>query len=334
MPFTVDNRGEPDYAGKVAQVAERLASWTGPVVLLAHVDPDGDALGSTLALKRALDALGKTTYLPMEPPEYLRFLLEEGEICPTLDTLPENALLAVLDVADAPRAWGAPFEGASLLVNLDHHGTNDRFGDLVLIEPGAAATAQIVKDVIDAMPVEWTPALATPCLTGLMTDTGTFRFANTDGAVLKTAGDLIGHGVAYADLADRLQWRSPGYYRMLGEVMRTVEFPLDGKAVVATVAHGVREAVGADEGDSDDFVGLIRYAEGTWVAALLKQKEDAVKISVRTRGAVSAQAICLELGGGGHVAAAGAKVDGPDVAEARAKLLDAIRREFDRTGLG
>lgn len=333
MSFTFDNRGETDYAGKVAEVAERLASWTGPIVLLAHVDPDGDALGSTLALKRALDALGKSTVLPMEPPGYLRFLVRDGELSGALDRLPDRALLAVLDVADAPRAWGAPFEGAALLLNMDHHGTNDRFGDLVLVEPAAAATAQIVKDVIDALPVAWTPEIATPCLAGIMSDTGTFRFANTDRAVLVSAGDLIAHGVAYADLADRLQWRSPAYFRMLGAVMGTIRFPLSGKVALATVTRSMREDAGAEAGDSDDFVGIIRYAEGTHVAVLLKQTEDAVKISVRTRGAVSAQAICLELGGGGHVAAAGAKLDAPDLDRAEARVLEAVRRELGRNGL-
>ena len=333
MVFTADNRGELDYAAKVREVAERLTAWTGPIVLLAHVDPDGDALGATLALKRALDTLGKSTLLPIEPPAYLGFLAGAGELSPALDELPEGALLAVLDVADAPRAWGAPFEGAELLINVDHHGTNDRFGDLALVEPDAAATAQIVKDLIDAMPVEWTPAIATPCLAGIMSDTGTFRFANTDRDVLVAAGDLIAHGVAYTDLADRLQWRPPAYYRMLGRVMETIEFPLDGRAVLATVTEEIRREAGAEEGDSDDFVGLIRYAEGTHVAVLLKGKEDAVKISIRTRGDVSAQAICLELGGGGHVAAAGAKLNDPDLDAAKAKVLSAIRRELERSGL-
>ena len=89
-PRSVNNAGEADYAGKVRQIAERLRSWQGPIVLVSHVDPDGDALGSSLALKRALERLGKKTILPLEPPRFLRFLAEPGELSPALAALPEN----------------------------------------------------------------------------------------------------------------------------------------------------------------------------------------------------------------------------------------------------
>lgn len=325
-----DNRDDRDYAGKIAEIAERLAAWTGPIVIVAHVDPDGDALGATLALKRALDALGKRTVLPLDAPPYLRFLARDGELSAPLARLPEDALLAVLDVAEISRVAGAPAGGAAYLINVDHHGTNERFGDLALVQPGAAATAQIVKHVIDALPVAWSADIATPCLTGILTDTGNFRFANTDREVLRTAGDLIGEGVDYAALTDRLQWRPPSYYRMLGAVMDTLELPFGGAAVIATVTLAMKERFRESEDDSDDYVGLIRYVEGARVAVLLKQKEDAVKISVRARAPVSAQAICVELGGGGHVAAAGAKLPGADLDAARAKVLAAVGRELDR----
>jgi phosphoesterase RecJ-like protein len=333
MSDTADNRDEADYEGKVRSVARRLASWDGPIVVVAHVDPDGDALGATLALKRALDALGKDAIWPLDPPPYLSFLVREGEAHAPLERLPAGALLAVLDVAERGRIAGAPTEGAAYLVNVDHHGTNDRFGDLALVQPGAAATAQIVKDVIDALPVEWTAAMATPCLTGILTDTGTFRFANTDREVLRTAGDLIALGVDYPALADRLQWRPPSFYRLLGEVMDTLELPFDGRASLASVTLEAKRRVGDGEDDSDDFVGLIRYVEGARVAVLLKEKEDAVKVSVRARAPVSAQAVCLELGGGGHVAAAGAKLVGADLATAREKVLEAVGRELARHDL-
>lgn len=332
MHPSVDNRNERDYPSKVAAIAERLVAWEGPIVIVAHVDPDGDALGSTLTLKRALDAMGKSTILPMDPPAYVRFLVRDGEVAAPLAALPDGALVAVLDVAEASRMAGAPLDGAAFVVNVDHHGTNPRFGDLALVQPGAAATAQIVKDIVDALPVPWTVDLATPCLTGILTDTGTFRFANTDREVLRTAGDLIAVGVDYTELTDRLQLRPPSFYRMLGAVMDTLELPFDGRASLATVTLEMKERFHEGEDDSDDYVGMIRYVEGVQVAALLKQKADAVKVSMRARAPVSAQAICVELGGGGHVAAAGAKLAGSDLSAARSRVLEAIGRELSRHG--
>lgn len=333
MSRAADNRNDADYPGKIRAIADRLASWDGPIVLIAHVDPDGDALGSTLALKRALTALGKDAVLPMDPPPYLRFLVREGDLSAPLDTLPDGALLAVLDVSDVARAEGAPTDGAAFVINVDHHGTNDRFGDLHLVQPGAAATAQIVKDLIDALPVAWSADIATPCLTGILTDTGTFRYANTDREVLRTAGDLIAEGVDYTELTDRLQWRPASFYRMLGAVMDTLDLPYGGLASVAAVTQEMKARFGEAEDDSDDYVGLIRYVDGVKVAVLLKEKEDAVKVSVRARAPVSAQAICVELGGGGHVAAAGAKLTGADLESARAQVGEALGRELARHGL-
>lgn len=320
----------PDLA---TAIAERLSSWSGPIVLIAHADPDGDALGSTLALKRALDALGKRTLLPLEAPPYLDFLVEPGELSPALDALPAETMLVVLDVADPERAWGAPREGASATINIDHHGTNPGFGDLSWVDADRAATASMVQEVVDALPTSWTPAIATPCLTGILTDTGSFRYASTTPEVLRGAADLIAHGVDYPTLADRLQWRSRGYFRLLGEVMRTVEFPFDGHAVLAVLSEATRRASGDPDADSDDFVSLIRYAEGSSVAVLLKERDGAVKISARTRPPASARRICEELGGGGHVAAAGAKLEPASLPEARERVLQAIDRELQHSGL-
>ena len=332
MISPVDNRGDSDYAGKISQIAEKLSNWRGPVVIVSHVDPDGDALGSSLALKRALEVLGnEQVLLPLEPPRFLDFLPTAGELSEPLEKLPEGTLLTVLDVADEARAEGSPLTGADFVINVDHHGTNSRFGDLALVEPDKAATALMVKEIVDAMGVNWTSSIATPCLTGILTDTGNFRYANTDTDALRAASELIAAGVDYPFLADRLQWRHRDYFRMLGKVMGTVEFPLEGKVVVAGVTEEMRSEVGDTQDDSDDYVGLIRYVEGTKVAVFLKERDGHTKISVRTRDGVSAQAICMELGGGGHVAAAGAKVEGPmDVA--REKVLAAAKRELERRG--
>ena len=330
--FVVDNSGEVNYQQKVTAIANALSDWQGSFVLVAHVDPDGDALGSSLALKRALDAMGKRTLLPLDAPRYLAFLANEGELSDPIDALPDDCLLVVLDVSDRKRAAGAPTEGAAFIVNIDHHGTNDRFGDLALVEPASAATAQIVKDIIDALPVSWTPEIATPCLTGVLTDTGNFRYANTSPDVLACAGELLEKGVDYAGLTDRLQWRHPDYFKMLGLVMSSVEFAFDGLLVSATITQAMRDEIGDTDDDSNDYVGLIRYAEGTKIAALLKEHDGFTKLSVRTRDDVSAQAICMQLGGGGHVVAAGAKL-AVGLEEAKALFIEAARAELVKKNL-
>jgi bifunctional oligoribonuclease and PAP phosphatase NrnA len=338
-PF-VNNQGEANYQEKITRIAEKLNEWTGPVVLISHVDPDGDALGSTLALKRALDALAKDTTLVINAPKYLEFITRPGELSPAIQRLPENCLIAILDVAEIKRCEGVPLEAvqsAAFCLNLDHHGTNDRFGDLACVEPGKAATAQIVKDVIDALGVlnqkdMWTADIATPCLTGILTDTGNFRFGNTSPEVLRDASDLLQHDVKYTELTDRLQWRHPDYFKMLGKVMGTVEFPLNGLVAICYLNKQMIAEVGETADDSSDYVGLIRYAEGVQVAIFLRERDDFTKISVRAQTGVSAQAICMALGGGGHVAAAGAKAKG-DVAEARKQILAATEAELKTRGL-
>ena len=325
-----NNHGETDYSTKIQTIAEKLKTWQGPIVIVSHVDPDGDALGSTLGLKRALESIGKPATLIINPQRFLSFLVQAGELSQPVSELPENCLLAVLDVAEANRVEGAPLPGASFVINVDHHGTNDRFGDLACVQPNKAATAQMVKDIINAMNISWNADIATPCLTGILTDTGNFRYTNTNPEVLKDAAELLSHGVDYAALADRLQWRHPDYFQKLGKVMSTVEFFLGGLVVIAKLTKEMDNKDSAD--DSNDYVGLIRYAEGVKVAILLKEGDGTVKISSRTRDGVSAQSICMSLGGGGHVAAAGAKIKGT-MAEAQERVLEAAKLELIQKGL-
>jgi bifunctional oligoribonuclease and PAP phosphatase NrnA len=336
----VNNQGEENYGEKINLIAKKFYEWSGPIVILSHVDPDGDALGSTLALKRALAALGKDTTLVMNPPRYLQFVTKAGELAPPMQRLPDNCLVAILDVAEIARSEGLPLEAiqsAAFSINIDHHGTNNRFGDLWCVEPGKAATAQMVKNVVDALETLhqkplWTADIATTCLVGILTDTGNFRFGNTSPEVLRDTSDLLQHDVAYTDLTDRLQWRHPDYFKMLGKVMSTVEFPLNGLVAICYLDKKMIAEIGDTEDDSSDYVGLIRYAEGVKVAIFLRERDDFTKISVRAQKGVSAQAICMALGGGGHVAAAGAKVKG-DVIEARRQILAATEVELKRHNL-
>jgi len=305
-------------------VAEHLLSLQTPIYIVTHVDPDGDAIGSSLGLARALKTLGKAVTWIAEPPRYLQFLADEGESHPAVDRVPEGATLLVLDSAEPNRVAGAPVEGA--VINLDHHGTNPRFGFLSVVDPSKAATAQIVKDLIDLLGVRWAPEIATPVLTGLITDTGNFAFANTTPEVLHTAAELVGYGVDLAELTDRLKWRPQSYFKALGAVMGTVQFHFGGLLVTAHMPAGIEVE------DSDDFVGQIRYAEGAQIAVFLRERENGTKLSIRSRGSVSAQAVAVALGGGGHVPAAGATLRGLGLEAAYARVLPAAEAELRRAG--
>lgn len=317
-----------DLHADLAAVAARLRAWAGPVVVIAHVDPDGDALGSVLTLARALRRLGKRVHAPLTPPRFLAFLAERGELDEPLTELPAESLLLVLD-GEPARATGAPLTGAACTVVLDHHPGTTGPADVALVRPDLAATAVLVKHLVDALELPWDAQLATPCLCGILTDTGTFRFGNTDRHTLAVAGDLIAAGVDYAALTDRLQWRPPTYFQRLAAVLATIRFDFDGALVSVEQSAALRASLPGED-DGDDFVGLVRYAEGTRLAAYLRDVEGGVKVSLRSRDGVSARAVAQALGGGGHEVAAGARLTGVDLAEARARLLRAVAVELAR----
>lgn len=312
------------YLETLTQMGSELRDWTGPIIIASHIDPDGDALGSVLTAKRALAKVGKESIAVVTPPAYLSFLAEPGELSEPLEQLPENTLLLVVDTALDYRVEGVDYTQAARVFNIDHHATNPRTGDLSVVEPAKGANAILMKEFVDILGVPWDAKLAEACLTGILTDTGFMRFGNTNAEVLEAVAMLLDQGVDYAWLTDQLQMRHPNYFKLLGMVMDTVQYHFDGKLVSVVLREEDRRRAQADE--SDDFVGVIRYAEGSYIAVMFREKGDSVKLSIRTRAPFSAQRIAVELGGGGHFAAAGATVRG-ELSEVKRKLRYIVSQE-------
>lgn len=315
-----------------AAAAQLIRQHSGPIVVLAHENPDGDALGSVLGLTRALRDLGHTVYAPMTVPRYLQFLPEEGELSAPLSHWPENALAIVLDVDnnDAVRVGGADmssFSGPTL--NIDHHGTNLRQATVSIVQSEVPATTVLLLEVIDALGVTWTPKIATPLMLGLITDTGSFRFDSVSAETFRAAAKLRDYGAELGRLNDQLAQHPATYYHLLREVLGTLEWTHGGRVVQARVDEAMLARTGASWDDVEAYVGLIRNAEGTVLAVMAKDYGDTVKFSLRSKGGVSAQAIAVALGGGGHVPAAGATVAQP-YAAARSLLNGAIETELAR----
>jgi phosphoesterase RecJ-like protein len=327
------NTNEHDYTGKIRQIAEAIRAHQGPIYIAAHVDPDGDAIGSVLGLSRGLKKLGLDARAVATSPRYLSFLTLEDELLGHQSHLPENALVLALDSGDEARVEGVPMHQPGIVViNIDHHGSNPRYGQIALVEPGKAATAMIVKDLLEAMDLSWDESVATPVLTGIITDTGSFKFSNTDASVLRDAASLVERGAKLAEINEQIATQPRNFFRLQAEVYATIAYPLEGQMVTAYVNDAMLQKIGAGWEEVESLVSFIRNAEGTQLAALLKDFGDRTKVSLRSRGLVSAQNIALALGGGGHVAAAGASLMLP-FDQALQKLLEASRAEFARVGL-
>ena len=326
------NSANPSYDRDVQWAAACLLAHSGPFVVVAHENPDGDALGSVLGLTRALRALGREVLAPLAPPRYLSFLPREGELCAPLDPVPEGAMLVVLDVDnnDPARVAGvdiSAFQGP--VVNLDHHGTNARRASACVVDPDKPAAAQIVADVIGALGVPLTEEIATPLMLGLNTDTGGFRFDSVTPGTFECAAKLRAAGARIGWLNDQLGQHPRSYYLLLREVLGTLEFLHGGRVVLARVDEAMLAQAGATWEDMEAYVSLLRGAEGSQLAVMLKEYPDRIKLSLRSRGNVSAQNVAVKLGGGGHVPAAGASVLAP-YAEVRAALDAAVTAELAR----
>ena len=333
--MTASNAAEPHYAQLTRAIADKLRAHAGPIVILSHLDPDGDALGSCLGLARALSALGQEARVYMKVPHYLRPFVQPGEVEAHLSAWPAGALLVVLDVDnnDVARVEGADLGAyAGEVINVDHHGTNLRRAGLSLVDPTKAATALMVLHLVGELGAGWTPDIATPLLLGLNTDTGSFRFANTTPEVLRAAADLVERGANLAGINETLAQQPPSYYALLKGVLGSMRYGFGGLLVTARVDEAMLAAAGARWEDVESYVSVIRSAEGTELACLFKDYGDRVKLSLRSRGTVSAQNIAVACGGGGHVAAAGATVMAP-FGRAQTLFEEATRREFERLKL-
>lgn len=330
------NESNSDYHNTLREIAAFFKENTLPVAIAAHIDPDGDAIGSCLGLQRALRKLGKTAQTYASVPQYLQFLVnEEEEILPPVSHLPEGTVVVILDVDnnDLNRVEGIRLENFSgFVINIDHHGTNKRNSNLNLVCPSQAATAQIITDLVTLLELDWDRDIANPLLTGIITDTGSFKFSNTTPEVLMAASKLIAGGGDVSFVNESLAQHPKRYYQLLVLVLGSMKYELNDLCVTAHVSSSMLDSVGASWEDVESYVGMIRSAQGTELAIMFKDYGTHIKISARSRGKASAQNIAIACGGGGHYAAAGATLHLP-YEEAYAKVIEEARKELDRVGL-
>ena len=295
------------------EVARALAVPGERFVVVAHHNPDGDAVGSMLGLARALRAAGADVVMAhpdAEPvPSDLAFLISDGEsIARELPPdLGERVLVAV-DCASAERLWEQPVhEGARLVVNVDHHQDNTRFGDLNLIEPDASSTAEVILGIVEGAGWPVTRDVAEPLYVGLVTDTGRFGYSNTRARAHRVAATLIEAGADPSELSRRLYEELPlDRLLLMGRALERARSLAGGRMLASVLTQEDFDAAGGD--DTEGIVEVMRGVRGVQAAALVREAGPAGSYRVSLRASdpdVDVAEIAGEEGGGGHRAAAG-----------------------------
>lgn len=311
--------------------AETFVSKPGPYLVVSHLHPDGDAIGSTLAVGLILKRLGKRAVMVNESPVpyKFRFLPDAENILTPEEAEAEGPFRRVIavDVADRDRMGTVRrllAEDVKVL-NIDHHPTNDRFGTCNLVMPEAAATAEILCLWAQRLEVEWDRPLATCLYTGLLTDTGGFRYSNTTPEVMELASGLLRHGVDPGGVADRvIETMTRGQLALLRRSLDTLTFSDDGQVGWMKLNREDFRATGAEEEDLDGIVNYARNVMGVDVGILFRETDvGRVKASLRSREIVDVGKLALSLGGGGHARAAGCTLTGT-MEEAEQRVLEQV----------
>lgn len=298
------------------------------IVILTHENPDGDAVGSSLALYNALKAYSKNVEVII--PEYsrtFRFLPGAEEI--KKEGSINNYDLAIsLDCASMKMLNGFAkyFEDAKCKIVIDHHGTNSMYGDLNFVNPDAPACAQILIVILNYFKMEITKDIGTCILAGIITDTGGFKYSGVTQETFEFVAWLLNKGVNVSNVYRKvLQVRSKGNFELHRIASDRVEFLEDGKVAYTYITLEDEEKVGAETGDHEGIVDIGRDVEGVEVSIFIREtKNKGLKISLRSSEYVNVSDIAALFGGGGHPRAAGCSMN-TSISQARDRILHEVK---------
>ena len=301
----------------------------GSIVLLTHETPDGDAIGSSLGLKLALEKLGKNADLIMTSYAKTFNFLPEVDKIKTESDIKEYDLAISLDCATFKRLDNREyFENAKKTIVIDHHGSNNMYGDINYVNPVAPACSEILLAILSYYEIDIDVKIGTCLMTGIITDTGGLQYPATTADTFEYAAELLRKGVDIADICKRtLQTKTKANFELQKRVMDRMELLEDGKVAFSYIDQKDLDEVNAEEGDHEGLVNIGRSIEGVEVSIFIRQKdnENAYKVSMRSGSYVNVSDVCLMFGGGGHPRAAGALIQG-SVEQVKEKLLNEVRK--------
>jgi len=298
--------------------------------VLSHVRPDGDALGSQLALALSLQELGKTVRVWNEDGMLEKYsFLPHAELLTKPPAAKEDVdLVVALDTAVQTRLGTAldAVGSAKMMVNIDHHPSNPAYGDLVYVDPASPATGQILFELIADQKLPLTKEVAENLYVAISTDTGSFQYPNTTARTFEIAAELIRIGVDVGRVSQLLYENYPRRrIELLRELLGTMRFEGKGRVASFSLSLEMAKRLGVLPEDNEGLIDHLRAIRGVIVAVFFEELPDGkVRVSMRSKSEkADVCAICMRFGGGGHTLAAGARVRGT-LAEVEQKVLEAI----------
>ena len=302
------------------------------IVILTHEMPDGDAIGSCLAMMFALKSIGKNPDIII--PSYSNCF----KFLPGIEELKEETsiekydLAIALDCADGKILCGYEnyYEKAKNKIVIDHHGSNKMYGDLNFVNPGSPACCEVLITIFDYFGIEINKDIGTCLITGIITDTGGFNY-NVNPETFDFAAMLLRKGIKISDVyAKALKTKTRANFELTRIANDRMEFIEDGKIAFTYITKADEENVNAKTGDHEGLVEIGRDIEGVEVSIFLHEipeKPNGYKISLRSKEYVNVSDVCIMFGGGGHIRAAGAFCLGT-VEQIKEKIVAAIRKQL------
>lgn len=297
------------------------------IVILTHENPDGDAIGSSLALYNALKNYGKKPDIIIpELPRTFSFLAGVDEIKKESE-ITKYDLAISLDCATIKMLNGFAnyFEDAKVKITIDHHSTNTMYGDYNYVNGDAPACAQIVLIALEYFKMEVTKKIGTCILTGIITDTGGFKYSGVTAETFELVAGLLNKGISVSKVYKRvLQTKTRANFELRKIACNRLEFFEDGKIAFTYITKEDEESVNAENGDHEGIVEIGRDIEGVEVSVFLRQTDKGCRVSMRSNEYVNVSDVCLLLGGGGHMRAAGCTMQ-CTIEQAKEKILRQLK---------
>jgi len=312
----------------VLQKIKKALSSAKTALVLCHVDPDADTIGSMIAVSLILRRLKIKAQMVSHDriPQTYDFLPMISKIAHEIPDATRYDVVITVDAADIRRV-GENFNArgkAGLLINIDHHPDNTRFGDINFVAKVSSA-AELVYDLCNYLKVPISKDIAVCLYTAIITDTGNFKYENTTGSTFKIASDLLRAGVSPSRIAGRIyDTKSLSSLKVLAAALQRTGVSDDGRVIWTSVTDEMVDRASARGEELTGIVDHLRSVKGTEVALLFREHKGKIKVNLRSKEKVNVQKIAAELGGGGHIRAAGVSLDG-SLDDVRDKVLAVVR---------